>query len=143
MTEPLPPSLGPRFRAVVEAVLPPARGYDEDEWERAEAVVGTALAERPSAMVRQLRLFLYLVDLLPLATRGKTLRGLDPDDREAFLARLQDSRLLPVRRGVWGLRTLAFMGHYVRPEVHPGIGYRACLRGWDEHPDGHRLPEGG
>lgn len=136
MTEPLPASLRPHFRAVAEGVLPPARAYDEKEWDRAEAVVVQALRDRPRAMLRQLHLFLRVVNVLPLLTRGRTLGRLPAEAREAFLLRLQDAPLLPVRRGVWGLRTLAFMGHYGRPEVHGGIGYGARLRGWREHPEG-------
>jgi len=135
MTEPLPPSLRPHFRAVVEGVLVPSRDYDEGDWEKAEAVVSDALRDRPASLVRQLHLFLRVVNLLPLFTRGRTLRSLKPEERERFLTRLQDARLLPIRRGVWGLRTLAFMGHYVRPETHSGIGYGARLRGRLDHPD--------
>lgn len=137
-----PAGLRPHFRAFAEGVLPPARGYDEEEWARAEALVAAALGERPPSVRRQIRIFLRAVNLLPLFTRGRTLRGLGPDEREAFLSGLQDSRLLPIRRGVWGLRTLAFMGHYARPEVHGGIGYGARLRGRREHPDGDRLAGG-
>ena len=139
MSQPLPPSLRPHFRAVAEGVLPPVRAYQAEDWRKAESVVETALRDRPPGMVRQLHLFLRVVNLLPLLTRGRTLRGMDPDAREAFLSRLQDSRLLPIRRGVWGIRTLAFMGHYGRPEVHPTIGYGAHLRGRREHPDGGDL----
>jgi len=136
MSQPLPTSLRPHFRAAAEGVLPPVREYREEDWEKAEAVVERALRDRPPGMVRQLHLFLRVVNLLPVIMRGRTLRGMDPDARAAFLARLQDSRLLPIRRGVWGLRTLVFMGHYGRPEVHPTIGYGARLRGRREHPDG-------
>jgi hypothetical protein len=136
MTEPLPAALRPHFRAVAQGVLPPTREYADEDWARAEAVVAQALRDRPPGMLRQLHLFLRVVNLLPLFTRGRTLRRLPPEAREAFLLRLQDARLLPIRRGVWGLRTLAFMGHYGRPEVHGTIGYGARLRGWREHPDG-------
>jgi hypothetical protein len=139
MTEPLPSSLRSRFRAVAEGILPPTRSYREEDWARAEAVVEAALRQRPRGMLRQLHLFLRVVDLLPLLSRGRTLRSLPPGDREAFLGRLQDSRFLPIRRGVWGLRTLALMGHYARPETHRGMGYDARLRGRREHPDGESL----
>lgn len=93
-------------------------------------------------MVRQLHLLLRALDLLPVLTRGRRLRSLAPDDREAFLARVQDAPILLVRRGLWGLRTLVFMGHYGRPEVQAAIGYGARLRGRREHPDA-REPGGG
>jgi hypothetical protein len=39
--------------------------------------------------------------------------------------------MLLLRRGIWGLRTLAFMAYYERPEAAAEIGYRATARGWE------------
>jgi len=53
-----------------------------------------------------------------------------PAARTRLLASLQDSRLLLVRRGVWGLRTLAFVVYYGRDEGRAAVGYRASAGGW-------------
>ena len=53
---------------------------------------------------------------------------------QALLARdtvaCPDEWILALRRGVWGVRTLAFMGYYARPEAAREIGYRAAAAGW-------------
>jgi hypothetical protein len=43
---------------------------------------------------------------------------------------MQYSPIPLVRRGVWGLRTLVFLGYYARPEMQTTLGYRANARGW-------------
>jgi len=127
---PLTPVRG-TFHALTATVVPDAAGLDERGWERLDAIVGEALATRPPSLVRQLRLFVRVVDLLPLLRHGRTFRGLSPARRLALLERLERSRLRAVRRGVWGVRTLAFMGYYGQDDVRRRIGYRAHPDGWD------------
>lgn len=121
----------PQFRALAEAFVPGVRGLPPAEWEELFGVVDRALDDRTPEIRRQLLLFVRLVDWLPLVRYGRRLRALEPDRRRSFLARLQDAPILAVRRGVWGLRTLAFMGYYGRPDAHREIGYRAHPDGWD------------
>jgi hypothetical protein len=78
-----------------------------------------------------LGLLIRLIDLLPMLVTGHRFRALDAGARERWLARLQDAPMLLVRRGVWGIRTLVFMGYYARPSGAAAIGYRADPRGWD------------
>jgi hypothetical protein len=44
---------------------------------------------------------------------------------------LETARLVLVRRGFWGLRTLILMGYYGRPAAAAAIGYRADPQGWE------------
>jgi len=54
----------------------------------------------------------------------------DPARRTRLLSALQDSPVLLLRRGFWGLRTLIFLGYYTRPAVAAEIGWRAHPGGW-------------
>lgn len=117
------------FRAVVEAVVPEALELDADGWSRLEVIVADALAARPRSLRRQLRLLLGVIRWLPLLRWGRTFPSLALDARRRFLAALQDAPILMLRRGFWGLRTLAFMGFYGREEVRRELGYDARLRG--------------
>ena len=76
-------------------------------------------------------LLIRFLDLLPAPRHGRRLRSLDAARRLRLLESLERSPLLLLRRGVWGLRTLAFMGYYARPEAAAAIGYRAEARGWE------------
>ena len=62
---------------------------------------------------------------------GRRFSALDVARRTRFLLALQNSPVLLLRRGIWGLRTLVFMGYYGRPEAAALIGYRADARGWE------------
>ena len=129
------------FRAVATAAVPAAEALDEAGWARAEALVEAALAARPAAQRRQLRLFLRALDLLPLARWGRRFPALPPERRARVLAALERAPVMALRRGVWGVRTLAFMGWYGQADVRRGIGYRADPRGWSAR-DGSASPPG-
>lgn len=128
---PLPPAASARLRLLGGALSPAAATLDEVGWRAAETIIAEALAQRPPAVRRQVLLFVRLAStLLPLLFSGRTLRAMDPAARTVFLERLSHSRLLLLRRGVWGVRTLVFMGVYGQDAVRRRIGFRAHPDGW-------------
>ena len=145
--EPALSSVRGPLRAIGSVVLPSPDALDPEGWRKAEAIMEQALNPRPTKVKRQLRLFLRLVNLLPLFSMGRTLTTLSLERRVAFLERLQRSSLQPLRRGLWGVRTLIFMGYYNQDSVRENIGYAAHLRGWkgrlDQEADGTEPGEGG
>lgn len=121
---------GDRFRAILAAVVPEAVALSEDEWRSAASIIARAIAARPAGVRRQLGLFVRALDLVALVRHGRGLRALPAVKRTALLESLSRSRVLAVRRGVWGVRTLAFMGYYARPEAARAVGYHASAAGW-------------
>ena len=119
------------FRALFRTFVPEASELDERGWADAEAIVERFLASRPAAVRRQLVLLIRFLDLLPAPRHGRRLRSLDAARRLRLLESLERSPLLLLRRGVWGLRTIAFMGYYARPDAAKAIGYRADPGGWE------------
>ena len=131
MTQPVLPAVRPAFRALAEAFVPESAALDEPGWADAERIVARFLAGRPAAVRRQLRFLIHLLDLLPLLRYGRRFRSLDEARRHHFLEAAQNAPVLLLRRGIWGLRTLAFMAYYERPGAAAVIGYRADARGWE------------
>jgi len=129
------------FRAIARAVVPETEELDAMVWEEMEAIIETALRDRPSGVRRQLRLFIRIVQILPILRYGMPFTRLDAERANRFLRGLQDSRLLLFRRGFWGVRTLVFMGYYGLEPVRRSLGYRADPRGWDAYRE--RQPGGG
>ncbi len=119
------------FRALTGTFVPEASSLDERAWAEAEAVVERFLAARPAGVRRQLVLLIRLLDLLPVFRFGRRFTALDGARRLRFLEALQGAPVLLLRRGIWGVRTLAFMGYYAQPEAGAAIGYRADARGWE------------
>lgn len=124
-----------RFRAVLNAVVPEAAPLSEGEWHEAQAIMARALAPRPAAVRRQIGLFMRLLDLAALVRHGRTLAALSTDDATHLFEGLSQSKFVLLRRGVWGVRTLAFMGYYARAEAASAIGYRAAAGGWSARRD--------
>ena len=119
------------FRAVVSTVVPEARELSEPGWSELEMLVATTLQNRPRAMQRQLRLFIRTIQWLPVFRYGKRFTSLRAEQRTQILCYLQDHRVEVIRCGFWGLRTLALLGYYGRPESVQAIGYAADPRGWE------------
>ena len=119
------------FRALTCTFVPEAQGLDEHGWAEAEGICEHFLATKPEAIRRQVVLLVRLLDFLPQLRWARRFTALDPDRRLRFLAALQDAPLLLLRRGIWGLRTIAFMGYYGRTAAAAAIGYRADRRGWE------------
>lgn len=122
-------SVRPVFRAVAATVVPRARELDGEGWNELEAIVEDALSARPPSLRRQLRLLLRALEWVPVLRWGRPFTSLSLDARRRVLEAVQEAPLLLLRRGFWGLRTLAFMGFYAREEAREEIGYGAHLRG--------------
>ncbi len=119
------------FRAVVVTVVPDARHLNEPSWLALEQLVEDALEIRPPALRKQLQLFLRAIEWLPVVRYGRTFAALSDEQRRHVLCYLQDHRVERIRCGFWGLRTLAFLGYYGRPEGAHAIGYAPDPRGWE------------
>jgi hypothetical protein len=130
VSQPVLAPVRPLFRVLAATFVPEAAALDERGWTEAEAIVERFLATRPARVRRQVPLLIRLVDLLAVIRHARRLPSLDDGDRLRLLESLQDAPFLLLRRGIWGVRTLAFMGFYGRPEAAAAIGYRADARGW-------------
>jgi hypothetical protein len=80
---------------------------------------------------RQLALFLRALNAFARMRTARSFHRLEDTARARVLETLQDSPVLLLRRGVWGIRTLVLMGYYARTSAGREIGYRADVRGWE------------
>jgi hypothetical protein len=119
------------FRAAAVAFVPELGDASDPAWDRLEATVANALADRPPRVARQLTALLRALDLLARLRFGRRLDRLDAARRTGFLRGFERFPLLVLRRGIWGLRTLVFLGYYTQSEVAARIGYRAHPAGWE------------
>jgi len=119
------------FRAVVSTVVPEAKNLTDLGWGELETLVETTLQDRPRSMHRQLRLLIRTIQWMPVFKYRRRFTSLSPEQRMQVLRYLQDHRLEIVRCGFWGLRTLALLGYYGRPEGVQATGYAADPRGWE------------
>ena len=118
------------FRAMAATIVPELNTVDEDVWSRTEAIITQGLSSRPDAIARQLVLFIRLVNVLAVVRFLRPFTALDDARRLRLLSSLERAPVLAIRRGVWGLRTLVFMGYYGQDDVRAALGYRATSFGW-------------
>ncbi|MBZ5520670.1 MAG: gluconate 2-dehydrogenase subunit 3 family protein [Acidobacteriia bacterium] len=119
------------FTAIVSTIVPEASALDSQGWINLEQLVEAALRDRPDALKRQLRLSLRGIQWMAVLRYGKPFTSLNAAQRVRFLSSLENHRLQIIRVGFWGLRTLALLGYYARPEAAREIGYEADARGWE------------
>src|SRR5690606_35991733 len=99
-------------------------------WAEVEHTVEHGLATRPPKMRRQIALLLGVIENLGRVRGGRAFSRMDPAARAHLVSALEQWPVRLVRRGVWGLRTLAFMGYYTRETTMREVGYRAHPEGW-------------
>jgi hypothetical protein len=119
------------FRPIAEAVIPEATRLSDEEWAEVQTIIDGALSQRPAGVRRQVRVFLGILDMVAWLRRGRRLHRMPLHARTRFLRSIENSPILLIRRGFWGVRTLVMMGYYARPEAAAEIGYRADPRGWE------------
>ncbi len=119
------------FRAVVSTIVPESVDLDGQDWRDLELVVEGLLRDRPENLQAQLRLFLGLIQWLPVLRFGRPFSSLNQATRTRVLAYLQNHPIQKVRVGFWGLRTIVLAGYYGRPEAAHSIGYAASPLGWE------------
>jgi hypothetical protein len=124
------PRTRPAIRVIARAVVPEAASLDETGWASFERLLEGAVSSRPAAVARQLRAFLLILELIARVRHGRGLAGLTPREAGGLLEQLAASRLLLLRRGVWGLRTLVLLGYYADDDRARALGYRASPAGW-------------
>jgi hypothetical protein len=120
------------FRALARGIVPEIADLDEAGWVRLEGIIEENLADRPEKLRTQLSLFIKVAGFLPRLRYGRSIESLSQEQHARYLESLQDSPLLLIRRGFWGLRTLVYMGFYCQDDVRGGIGYRATAAGWGD-----------
>lgn len=120
---------GRTFLAVSSRVVPRMRELGADGTAAFTGLVEDALSRKGPAVTRRVALFLAVVRWAPAVRFGRTFERLAPGRQDAVLGWLFRSRIGPLRKGFWGLKTLAFLGYYGRPEAGDEIGYRPVRDG--------------
>jgi hypothetical protein len=121
----------PAFRLLARIICPDARALGDADWVEVERLVDGALATRPLAVQRQFRLFVRAMLWAPLPFYGRPLGMLSASAQARFLHRVEHGPIARLRQGLWGLRTLVFLGVYARPGAREAAGWRGDPRGWD------------
>jgi hypothetical protein len=124
-------SLSRMLPVLTLVLIPSAVSLSDAAWRELGSTVDFALLRRPASAARQLRMFLRIIQWLPLLRFGLPFTFLSSARKVWVLRYLEDHRIEVVRTGFWGLRTLIFLAYYSRDEIIGSIGYRPHKRGWE------------
>ena len=113
-----------RFEALQCRLVPRAARFSDEERRRSCDLVETFLARQPDATRRKLAVFLIVIDVLSLFRGLAPFRALKPLRQQALLRWLFDAPVGLLRKGFWGLNTLARLGVYGQTQLYEEIAYR-------------------
>ena len=120
----LTPARLQRFEALQRALVPRSASFTEPQRSESRALVDRFLSQQPERTRRKLALFLIVIDVLSIVRGLRPFRRLTPRSQQGLLQWLFDSPIGLLRKGFWGLNTLARLGVYGQPGLHSEIGYR-------------------
>lgn len=125
--ESLPPVAVDRLWTIARRLVPELDGLDAEGRRAFHEIVDHALAARPAPVRRQIAIFLGVVDRAPVLRWGQTFRTLDGERQDRVLRWFQDGPIGLFRSGLWGLKTLVFMGYYGQPPIGTSTGWAPRL----------------
>lgn len=111
------------FVAVQRCTVPLSRELDEEQQQESLRLINHFLQTRPDLRV-PLKLFLISIDTLSILTGLNTFQRLSSERQVGLMNWFFDSRIPLLRKGFWGLNTLARLGVYGQSSLHEKIGYR-------------------
>lgn len=113
-----------RFEALQRVLVPRAAAFDAVARDASAALVSSVVDRMPVANQRKLAVFLLIIDVLSLFRGLRPFRHLPVGQQQALLTWLFDCPVGLLRKGFWGLNTLAKLGVYGQTTLYPEIGYR-------------------
>jgi hypothetical protein len=113
-----------RFVAIQKCTVPRSAEFSEEQVRESLQLVTRFLREKPSGVRFKLVLFLIYIDALSMLRGAKSFPELEEEKQRRILKGLFDSKVPLIRKGFWGLNTLARLGVYGQPSVYPSLNYR-------------------
>jgi len=109
--------------ALAKTIVPAVAALDANDQRELLRVIDDALSIRDPALRMQFLIFLDLLRWAPAARYGRPFDRLTPDRQNRVLHVCEDSGIARLRVGLWGIKTLIFMGYYGNPARWPSIHY--------------------
>lgn len=113
-----------RFLALQALLVPRSQTLSTEEREAGLVLVNTLVGRMPQANQKKLRMFLLLIDLMSYIFMLRPFRKLPVVVQLRLLWFLFDGPVPLLRKGFWGLNSLAKLSVYGQPSIYPQIGYQ-------------------
>lgn len=113
-----------RFEALQNELVPLSKSFTPAELEESRRLINLVLADKPLLIHFKIALFLRLIDFVSLITGGHSFKKLRSGTRRHVLDFFFSNPFPLLRKGFWGINTLAKMGLYGQSSVYPKLNYR-------------------
>ena len=111
------------LQVLAARIVPETTDLDAAGLSRFFSIIDNALQDRPASVRRQFGTFLGALRWAPLARYGGPFEKLRGDRQDAVLRWFEDCPVSLLRKGLWGLKAMVFMGYYGQPETNQLVGY--------------------
>ena len=126
------PILGPQqarfLLRLAERIVPEVAGAELEVKRCLTATVDQALRLQPPAQRFLFKLLLFALQWMTVPFTLRRLDHLPPGWQDALLRFLESAPLRILRAGIWGVKTLIFMGYYGQETVERRIEYLPSKR---------------
>ena len=97
---------------------------DQDGINRSRTLLNNFLETKDQAVLFKIGLFLHIIDLVSFFFGLHTFQNLAQHQKNSVMVFFFDSPISLLRKGFWGINTLAKMGVYGQTELYKDIDYK-------------------
>lgn len=108
---------------VARRIVPEVAALDESALLQMLALIDRTLSDRGTKVSRQFATFLSVLRWAPVARYGTSFCRLRPERQDLVLRWFESAPIALLRQGLWGLKSMVFLGYYGRAEAWEEIGY--------------------
>ncbi len=113
-----------RFEALQAALVPLFKSFNEEQRQKSRELVNLVLADKSRIIHFKIALFLWVIDMFSILRGGHSFKNLAEDKKYQALDFFFASPVALLRKGFWGLNTLAKIGVYGQHSVYPRLNYQ-------------------
>lgn len=114
----------PFFVAIQGCLVPRSQEFTPEQKQESLKIINDFLQNQDGGVRFKLGLFFFLINFLSCLWGLKPFRYLGAQKQKAVMTFLFDCPIPILRKGFWGLNTLAKLGVYGQPSVYPDISYK-------------------
>ncbi len=114
---------------LAKRIVPDIATLPEEEQMGVIGRIDDALASREPALRLQFLAFLKILKLSSLPRHFKTFDRIKPEQQDVMIKKFEDHAISKLRSGIWGVRTLIFMGYYGNPDRASQFHYTPSING--------------
>ena len=119
-----------KFEAIQHCIAPRSLRFTPEQRRESIRLVNRLLAEKPPDVHKKLSLFIKVIDLLSILRGLRPFAKLSEKKQTKVLNFFFDSPVPLLRKGFWGLSTLAKLGTYGQNSLYKEIGYQKRPLDW-------------